>query len=621
MNGKKKATRAAKPLLAYTHAEAKRANLPTDQTERYMREEELAAVPYAPERRASAGPRLSWRRGKSLDDLTTTAGPLYVHEKVSPTAFAEQLKGEPAPTLFDEFNGLPPDAAWSCYTHRGNWSNRLIKGHSEDVMASLAGKEDLAGKVQMIYWDPPYGIRFDASYQPNTRKRAGGTPSEAAAAKAFRDTYRDGIHSYLDTVYRTAAFGRELLTESGSFFLQISSENLHRCALVLDEVFGPDNRVATVPFAKTSAGASHTLSEVCDYLLWYTRSRDDVRFHQLYEPLTRRQKIVHMSSWALVELPDGTRRKPTEAEREDPTRWLPEGARLCRRMRFAAQGESASGRSAPFAWRGQLYPCPPGRHWAVSHEGLERIGEQGRLDAPETGELGWVRYENEVPGRPISNMWSTQMAPRDMHYVVETAESVIERCILMVTNPGDLVLDPTCGSGTTALVAERWGRRWITIDASAIPVALGRQRILTGVHEWFLTKDDPEGWQAEAELSGLDEAAGPRPAAASRHDPGTGFVYERVPYVSAATLAYDHPPSFTYLVDQPRKKKGWKRLAAPFTVESHSPWRYVPVADGPGESELRVSVRERMLESLGSAGFVANQTNVGGGGRVSLASR
>ena len=606
MSGQKSA-RAGGPIRSYTHKQAKRANLPTDQTERFIGDEELRAVPYNPEVRAAEGPRLSWRRGAALDDLTTKAGPLFVHEKVSPSAFAQQLMGEPAPSLFDEFNGLPPDAAWSCYTHKGNWQNRIIKGHSEDVMASLAGKENLTGKVQMIYWDPPYGIRFDATYQPNTKRRAGGQPAEASAAKAFRDSYRDGIHSYLDAVHRTAVHGRALLAESGSFFLQISSENLHRCALVLDEVFGPENRMATIAFAKTGSSSAKHLPEVNDHLLWYGRDKDQLRFRQIYEQLTRAQKIEHMTSYAMVRLPDGNSRKLTLEERTNPDGELPPGARIYRRMPLTSLHESTTGRSSPFIWNGHEYECPPGEQWRVSPQGMQLLAQLGRLDsAGPQGRLAWMRYENEIPGRAISNLWSQQMSPTDMHYVVETAELVIERCILMATDPGDLVLDPTCGSGTTAFVAEKWGRRWITIDASAIPVALCRQRILSGVHAWYLTQDDVEGWQAEAELCGSEDGAGPRPGPASKYDPASGFVYKRVPYVSAATLAYDHPPSFTVLVDQPRKKRGWKRLAAPFTVESHSPWRYERVTGGPGQTEIRQGVRERILESLGNAGFAAD---------------
>ncbi len=607
-------SRTKKPLLAYRHAEADRVNLPTDQTERFQEQEKLAAVPFSPEVRAPEGPRLSWRRSEGLDDLTTKAGPLFVHEKVAPAAFAAQVRGAPSRGLFDDFNGLPKDAAWSCYTHRGNWQNRIIRGDSRDVMASLAGKEDLAGKVQMIFWDPPYGINFKAGYQPSTRKRAGGAPSEAAATTAFRDTYRDGVHSYLDAVYRTAVLGRALLKESGSFFMQISSVNLHRCALVLDEVFGPENRVATIAFAKTGASSSAALSEVTDYLLCYGRDCKELKFRQIYDPLDRAGKIDLMSSWARVELPDGTRRRLTRAERQDPDGLLPVGSRAYQRMRVASMHESKTGRSGPVVWNGVRYNCPPGEQWRVSMEGMGRLDELGRLDGTASGsQLTWMRFEDEVPGRRVHNVWTKQMRPSDMHYVVETAESVIERCILMATDPGDLVLDPTCGSGTTAFVAEKWGRRWITIDASAIPVALARQRLVSGIHDWFLTQDDPEGAREEARLSGVTQNAPPplrgegqkqkKPPGTDLFDPASGFVYERVPKVSAASLAYDHPPKATLLVDRPLRKKGWKRLAAPFTVESHSPWRYEPVAGGASESRIRTTIRERVLESLGSAGF------------------
>ena len=530
-----KKTGAGKPLGSYTHASDKRANLPTDQTKRYMSDEQLKAVPYSPETRAAEGPRLSWRRGAQLDDLRTKAGPLFIHEKVSPSAFAQQLMGEPAPRLFSEFNGLPPDAAWSCYTHKGNWSNRIIKGHSEDVMASFAGKEGLAGQVQMIYWDPPYGIKFDATYQPSTKRRVGGKPAEASAARAFRDSYRDGIHSYLDAVYRTAVHGRALLAESGSFFLQISSANVHRCALVLDEVFGPENRVAMIAFAKSGSSSASHMAEICDYLLWYAQDIGRLKSRTVYEPLTRAEKIARMQTYAMVQLADGTRRKLTAPECADPDGELPVGAQVYQRVPLDSPQESKSGRSEPFVWNGTEYPCPPGRHWAVSAEGMARLAALGRLDAASSdSRLRWVRFESEMAGVAINNLWRTKMSATDMHYVVETAEVVIERCILMATDPGDLVLDPTCGSGTTAFVAEKWGRRWITIDASAIPVALCRQRILSGVYDWYLTRDDAEGWQAEAELSGSEDAAGPRPSVTSDHDPASGFVYERVPYVSAA---------------------------------------------------------------------------------------
>ena len=596
---------ANQPLAAYTYEQGKRANLPTDQTERYMDEEDLKPIPYSPERRAAEGPLLSWRRGSQLDDMEIAAGPLFIHEKVSPTAFARQLIENPgAEGLFEAFNNLPPDAAFACYQYKGNWSNRLIKGHSENVMASLAAKEGLAGEIQMIYWDPPYGISYNSNFQPNTRKRVGGPPTGAASTLAFRDTYRDGIHSYLDAVYRTAVHGRALLADSGSFFLQINSENVHRLALVLDEAFGSENRMATIPFAKTSASSSRTIPEICDYLLWYAKDKKKVKFHQLYESLSRKQKLQLMSSYAMVELSDGRRRQLTPEERANPDANLPEGARLYKRTDLTSQGESTTGRSRPFIWNEKEYPCPVGRHWSVDHEGLEQLARMKRLDVADDSEyLGWVKYENEIPGRQINNLWHRQMSPNELHYVVETAESVIERCLLMATDPGDLVLDPTCGSGTTAFVSEKWGRRWITIDASAVPIALCRQRILAAVHDWYYTMDDPEGWRVELELSGGAVNQREMPGLSDTRDPYSGFVHERVPYVSPATLAYDRPAEPTVLVDQPRKKQGWKRVSSSFTVESHSPWRYEPIIGGREESELRQGVRSRILEALGRAGF------------------
>lgn len=609
----KRSSSANAPLAAYSYEQGTRTNLPTDQTERYMDEEDLKSIPYSPECRAKEGPRLSWRRGNSLDDMETAAGPLFIHEKVSPTAFARHLTQDSGTDrLFEAFNDLPPDAAFACYKYKGNWSNRIIKGHSENVMASLAAREGLAGKVQMIYWDPPYGISYNSNFQPSTRKRASGPPTSGASTLAFRDTYREGIHSYLDAVYRTAVHGRALLNDTGSFFLQISSSNVHRLALVLDEAFGAGNRVATIAFAKTSASSAKTLPEVCDYLLWYAKDKSQIKFHQLYEPLTRAEKIDHMTWHAMVELVNGKTRRLTPEERSDPDTNLPEGARVYRRMRLASMQESTTGRSRAFTWNGQVFPCPPGEHWRVSHSGLERLAELGRLDAAsEVSYLSWKRYENEVPGRPLNNVWHQQNSPSDMHYVVETAESVIERCILMATDPGDLVLDPTCGSGTTAFVAEKWGRRWITIDASPVPIALCRQRIIAAVHDWYLTRDDPDGWKAEAALRGRTLSESDTPPSGQPSDPHSGFVYERVPRVSAAVLAYDRPVEPILLVDQPKKKRGWKRLSAAFTVESHSPWRYEPVIGGQGESELRQGVRARMLEALGRAGFPAEDNGSG----------
>ena len=312
----------------------------------------------------------------------------------------------------------------------------------------------------------------------------------------------------------------------------------------------------------------------------------------------------------MVELHDGTSRNLTLNERDDPDEYLPQGARLFRRIPLTSQGESTTGRSDDYPWKGAVFPCPPGRQWTVDADGMDRLAARGRLIAPERGELAWKRYEEEVAGREIHNLWHEQQSPSDLHYVVETAETTIERCILMTTDPGDLVLDPTCGSGTTATVAERWGRRWITIDASAIPVALCRQRILSSIHRWYLTLDDSEGQREEARLADrLEEFQNDRRPIQSGADPAAGFVYERVPYVSAAHLAYDKPPKATLLVNRPIPKERVKRISAPFTVESHSPWVYVspsaPDTDARA-TERETGIRENVVAALKVAGIPAS---------------
>ena len=600
---------------AYEHQAAQRTNIPTDRDQVFMEDEDRESVPFSPELAGTGGPMLSWRRGPGVQDIKTDALPLYIHEKVNPSAFIEQLTQAGAEAeqtnWFAEFNGLPADAKYDWYKFKGHWSNRIIRGNSVDVMASLAAKEGMAGQVQMVFFDPPYGINFASNYQSSTRERAAlDSPVEAPSRKAFRDTYIDGLHSYMDTVYKVAVHARALLAQSGSFFLQIGVENVHRLSLVLDEVFGSDNRVATIAFAKTGGSSAQHLPQVADFLLWYARDRANVRYSQLYEPLSRPEKIALFNWDAMVELSDGTTRPPSEQERSNPDENLPVGARLYIRRLLTSQGASATGRSEPYIWHGTPYRCRPAEHWRVSSAGLDRLATLGRLAAASAqGQLGWKQYEDEVPGRRIHSLWSALMRPTDMHYVVETAESVLERCILMTTDPGDLVLDPTCGSGTTAAVAESCGRRWITIDASAIPVALCRQRLLASVHKWYLTLDDSEGQREEARLAGrlagYDQNPGPKRSGA---DPSAGFVYERVPYVSAAHLAYDEPPKATLLVNQPVVKKGVKRISAPFTVESHSPWVYLsPSAPEADErtAERETGIRENVVKALEVAGVPA----------------
>lgn len=605
----------SKKTKAYQHTAASRMNIPTDRDQVFMTDEDRERVEFQPEPAGTGGPVLSWRRGSGVLNIKTVALPLYIHEKVNPSAFIEQLTrsaaGGEQMDWFQQFNGLPAEAKYDWYKYKGHWSNRIIRGNSVDVLASLAAKEGMGGEVQMIFFDPPYGIEFKSNYQSSTRERnVKGSPVEAATRKAFRDTYIDGLHSYMDSVFKVAAHARVLLANSGSFFLQIGTENVHRLSIVLDEVFGPENRVATITFAKTGSTSARHLSQVADYLLWYAKDKQQVKYRQLYEPFTRREMLEYMSSYAMVELSDGTSRNLTPMEAYDPDKYIPSGARLFRRMPLTSQGESTTGRSDPYHWNSTVFPCPPDRQWSVDRAGIDRLATKDRLIAPETGELSWKKYEEEVPGRQINNLWHSVHSPSDMHYVVETAESVAERCILMATDPGDLVLDPTCGSGTTAAVAERYGRRWITIDASAIPVALCRQRILASIHKWYLTLDDSEGQREEARLAGKLEEYERHPSPLrSGADPASGFVYERIPYASSAHLAYDEAPKSTLLLSKALTKKGVRRVSAPFTVESHSPWVYVSPSEPETDqraAERETGIRENVLKALEIVGIPAS---------------
>ena len=334
-----------------------------------------------------------------------------------------------------------------------------------------------------------------------------------------------------------------LLHESGSCFVQIGDENIHRVGIIMDEIFGAENRLATISYATTSGSSARTLPEVADYLLWYAKDRKLVKYRQLYESLTRAEVVEFFSSYAMVELPDGTCRKPTLQERFDPDRYMPKDARIYKRTTLNSQGISTTGRSEPYEYDGRIFYCDEGAHWRISAEGLDRLAELGRLDYSEDGGLSWKRYENEVPGRRINNIWAAQMSANNKRYVVQTATKVIQRCILMTTDPGDLVFDPTCGSGTAAYVAEQWGRRWIACDTSRVAVAIARERLMTSNFDYYGLAHPNEGV-------------------------GAGFRYKSVATVSAKTLGYDEPPIEIMLYDQPRTDRTRARVAGPFTMEA-----------------------------------------------------
>ena len=571
-------TRRPPPTAHYTHDSAERTNIPTSETQALMPDDEQQPQTWTTRRRRGEPPTLSWDRRRKPDKFD--AYPLYIREKVHPGAFVKSLQaaGNDQPGLFEDFNGLPPDASYEWYRHTGNWQNRLIHGESARVMASLAQREGLAGQVQMIFFDPPYGIGFKSNFQVAVRRRETkenrqGLPADPKMIRAFRDTYERGIDSYLDQMLEKLTLARDLLTESGSIFVQIGDENVHRIAVLLDEVFGHENRVATITFATTSGTSTNTLPSVADFLLWYAKDRRSVKSRQLYEPLNRRELLQSWTYAAMVELSDGTTRNLTREERADPD-LLPSDVRLYKRQELRSQGRSDTGRSEPYYWNGVRYDCPDTRHWSVSMAGMDRLAALDRLCAAGSGStLMWKQYEDEFWGRRRSNIWYRQMRAVDKRYVVQTASSVIERCILMSTDPGDLVFDPTCGSGTSAFVAEHWGRRWISCDTSTVSVAVARQRVTTAAYPFWELKDDHDasrgGW-----------------------DPAAGFTYHKIRHVSAARLGYDLRPEYIEMVDRPEETRGVVRVCSPFTVESETPYAYVPISQIDSDASLDYTAQQ-----------------------------
>ena len=584
---------APKTTDQYIHTSTRRLNLPTEQTGKAMSDNDRRPVLHLPEtRRVDDDPILAWDR-RQADTDGHAAHPLYIREKIHPAAFVKLLQGSgEQPQLFHDFNGLPSaDAAYEWYQHAATWSNRLIHGESTRVMASLLARENMAGKVQMIYFDPPYGMGYRSNFQVSVNQRdktpetAKGRPHDTRTIRAFRDTYARGIHSYLDLTREKLALMRELLADSGSLFMQIGDDNVHRAAVLLDEIFGAENRIATIPYATAASSTARTLSSVADYLLWYAKGKPEANYRQLYESLSRTEKIELMGFYAVVELRGGSTRPLTRDERAQPDECLPARSRLCQLMPLMAPGVSSTGRSDPYRWNNHDWPCQPGKQWNVSMEGMDRLAERGRLGAAsQDAPLRWKRYETEIPGRRIHNLWNQKMSPTDKRYVVQTSDNVIERCVLMATDPGDLVFDPTCGGATTAMAAEKWGRRWITCDTSPIAVSIARQRLATATFHYWTLADSSDGARQEAELSGRPEVAAPE--GGWGHDPAQGFVYERVPQVSAKVLAYDLDPDPIMLVDRPRKKRGVTRVSSPMTVESEQPWATVIPLEGTDDEQV-----------------------------------
>jgi adenine-specific DNA-methyltransferase len=538
-----------KSVETLKHEEAKRKNIPTAEFQSVLQKEQEAPVEWRASRNRDLDPQLVWRGKDEQDwsDLVVHAPPLYIQEKVHPKALIDDLlrqsrksqheAGEITPDLFADFNGIPKEAEKTeFYQHDANWSNRMILGDSLQVMASLAEREGLRGKVQCIYFDPPYGIKFNSNFQWSTTSRdvkdgnASHITREPEQVKAFRDTWRDGIHSYLTYLRDRFTVARDLLTDSGSIFVQIGDENVHRVRAVLDEVFGDENFVSLVFVQKTSSFPSDTLANVCDYLCWYAKKRDSIKVRQLYD---EQPFMLGEGNARWLEMENFSYRGVSAKEAKGGVA-IPVGSKPYKPGDLTAQGSAKS--PQPFEFAGVIVdPCTKNAHWKANYPvGLNRLQKANRIHVA-TKSFQYRRYHTDYPFTSRSNVWTdtgTGSFTDDKVYVVQTPTKMVERCLLMATDPGDLVLDPTCGSGTTATVAEQWGRRWITIDTSRVALALARARIMGARYPFYLLADSRDGQLKEAEVT--------RTAPSSQSVHGNirhGFVYERVPHITLKSIA------------------------------------------------------------------------------------
>ena len=534
-----------KSVETLTHAEASRLNIPTTEYQSVISDEESAPVRVAYERRnRDLDPQLVWRGKDRQDtsDLFVQAPPLYIQEKVHPKVLIDDLvrqtrerreeESPTAPDLFGDFNGLPDGAARTeFYRHDANWSNRMILGDSLQVMASLAEREGLRGKVQCIYIDPPYGIRFNSNFQWSTTSRdvkdgkAEHITREPEQVKAFRDTWRDGIHSYLTYLRDRLTIARDLLAESGSVFVQIGDENVHRVRVLMDEVFGAENSVATIQFKKTSALGGRHLDVINDSILFYAKSKENLKYRQLWT-----ETGDDTYAFPNVEHDVGLWRRLSASDKKS---FDPKSGRLFRTSNLTSQSGGEKTGFA-FTWEGMDLSPSRGSFWKTNHRGMNVLARAGRLRVV-GNTLTYTRYQDDFPVRTITAWWDdtiqSTFATQNI-YVVQTYTKVVQRCILMTTDPGDLVLDPTCGSGTTAYVAEQWGRRWITLDTSRVALALARARIMGARYPWYLLADSPEGKRKEAVVTERLPANTP-----THGDIRQGFVYERVPHITLKCIA------------------------------------------------------------------------------------
>lgn len=522
----------------YTHDDKKRTNNPPVGLAQHDKAEEtVKTYQFDPH----LDPTLQWAgkaEGMSFDVPTSS---IHIHESIKPLSIIARAMKEYSDTEDGEVKGqvglfsaeTPAERmrrrreSIEFYQHGVNWTNRLIAGDSLVIMNSLLEKEGLAGQVQMVYIDPPYGIKYGSNFQPFVDKRDvkdkkdEDLTQEPEMIKAFRDTWELGIHSYLTYLRNRLLLARELLSDSGSVFVQISDENVHHVKEICDEVFGANNYLNLIPFVKTSGVTTKFLASRVDFLLWYAKNKEAAKYHTLYQPKSFEEGTADTYTW--LDFPDGTRRGMTKEEKTN--RYLiPENAKIYKADNITSQGNPL----IPFEYNGRVYT----QAWKTNIDGLKRLADKKRLHIA-ANTLQYVRYLDDFPVIPITQLWTdtgTGSFTEDKKYVVQTANKVIQRCMLMTTDPGDLVLDITCGSGTTAYVAEQWGRRWITCDTSRVATTLAKQRLMTATFDYYKLAHPEQGV-------------------------GSGFIYKTVPHITLKSIANNEPPASEILYDQPEIDK------------------------------------------------------------------
>ncbi|MGI8431851.1 MAG: site-specific DNA-methyltransferase [Chthoniobacterales bacterium] len=566
-----------KPIKAFRHKAEKRAHIPSAEEAGY--ESASAKVQGAPEQKEfprnpivhrGQDPELYWLNKYGADDredqTSVDIRSLYRHEHIAPECIIKGLyrlaaredAQKPDLTGFttDELFGNAIsheelDKVSDYYTHSDGWTNRLIQGDSLLAMTSLLEREGMAGQVQCFYFDPPYGIKYGSNWQLRLNNRTvtdgqdDSLSGEPEQIKAFRDTWELGIHSYLSYLRDRLLVARELLHESGSCFVQISDENVHLVRCLMDEVFGSGNFVSLITVQKTTSSTNPQLSNVADFLLWYGRNKERMKYRELLK--TKAHGGEGASHYNMLELPDGIRRSLTPTEKSDPQS-LPKGSRFftCGDLQSAAMGrEKGEGAACwfPVEVQGKSFLPSIKSRWKTNEAGMERLKAAGRL-IPQEKALRYIRYLEDFPAYPLNNVWADLGGASDRLYVVQTNRTIAERCMLMTTDPGDLVVDPTAGSGTTAFVAEQWGRRWITIDTSRIALNIAKTRLMTGTFPYYQLYD-----QQTCDLR-------------------QGFIYKKVPHITLGSIANNEPAEEETLYDQPLEDKKRLRVAGPFTVET-----------------------------------------------------